>query len=307
MFARKLGFKDTVIHGAYIISQFSKLIGNKLPGNGSLILFSEYKFHYPAYKNRKIVIEGKVVSWSKSTSTYNLDLVAKYKDGRIISLVMLQSEQNYEKVIITGSSSSIGRSIQKSSKTKNINFFCQLNNGNKIIKKNIKNFEADFLKKNSLDRFCKKLIAEKVTYNSLVHLPSAKLKLKRFFEYDWKEIQSQIDIQVKSIINIISSLIRSNKISDKFKIIILTSYITKNNQYPKGFTSYFLAKILLEGYIDVLKKEFANNKIKVLVIRPKIFNSPLHSNLPPIYKAKNLQKKNNELVKTTNKIINLIC
>ena len=85
LFARKLGFKDTVIHGAYIISQFSKLIGNKLPGNGSLILFSEYKFHYPAYKNRKIVIEGKVVSWSKSTSTYNLDLVAKYKDGRIIS------------------------------------------------------------------------------------------------------------------------------------------------------------------------------------------------------------------------------
>ena len=25
------------------------------------------------------------MSWSKSTSTYNLDLVAKYKDGRIIS------------------------------------------------------------------------------------------------------------------------------------------------------------------------------------------------------------------------------
>ena len=137
-----------------------------------------------------------------------------------------------KKVIITGSSHQ--QEDQSKSHQKQKNFFCQLNNGNKIIKKNIKNFEADFLKKNSLDRFCKKLIAEKVTYNSLVHLPSAKLKLKRFFEYDWKEIQSQIDIQVKSIINIISSLIRSNKISDKFKIIILTSYITKNNQYPKG-------------------------------------------------------------------------
>ena len=60
-----------------------------------------------------------------------------------------------KKVIITGSSSSIGRSIQKSSKTKNINFFCQLNNGNKIIKKILKILRQTF-SKNSLDRFCKK-------------------------------------------------------------------------------------------------------------------------------------------------------
>ena len=52
-FAKEAGFEDVVVHGAYIINQFSKLIGTKLPGHGSLILFSEYKFHNPAYINKK--------------------------------------------------------------------------------------------------------------------------------------------------------------------------------------------------------------------------------------------------------------
>ena len=82
----KKGFKGNIVHGAFIVSLFSKLIGNKLPGNGALILFSEYKFHYPAYLNLSIIIGGKISSISKSTSTISLNLYAKYeKDGKIIS------------------------------------------------------------------------------------------------------------------------------------------------------------------------------------------------------------------------------
>ena len=85
-YAKNVGFPSKVVHGAFIISQFSKLIGTKLPGHGSLILFSEYKFHYPAFINNLITIEGKVVSFSKSTSTYNIKLSAKYKkNDKLIS------------------------------------------------------------------------------------------------------------------------------------------------------------------------------------------------------------------------------
>ena len=85
-YAIKKGFEGNVVHGALIISLFSKLIGNKLPGNGALILFSEYKFHNQAYLNLSITIGGKISSVSKSTSTISLNLYAKYaKSGKIIS------------------------------------------------------------------------------------------------------------------------------------------------------------------------------------------------------------------------------
>ena len=83
-FAKEAGFEDVVVHGAYIINQFSKLIGTKLPGHGSLILFSEYKFHNPAYINKKIIIEGNIVSSSKATSTFNISLTAKYENSKKI-------------------------------------------------------------------------------------------------------------------------------------------------------------------------------------------------------------------------------
>ena len=58
--ALKKNFKNRVVHGAYVLSLFSKLIGTKLPGNNALVLFMDIKFNNPAYPNKIINIVGKV-------------------------------------------------------------------------------------------------------------------------------------------------------------------------------------------------------------------------------------------------------
>ena len=89
--AKKYNFKGRVVHGALLISYFSKIIGTKLPGKNSLILFSEYKFHNPAFLNEKIIFTVKIMNFSVSTKTYELELMAKFKKklimtGKVVSI-----------------------------------------------------------------------------------------------------------------------------------------------------------------------------------------------------------------------------
>lgn len=209
-------------------------------------------------------------------------------------------------IILTGGSSTIGKKIILSNKTKRLNFISQINKGSKIIKKNVKYINSNFLKTSEINKFSKKLIKNKNIYDALIHTPSGKLEIKRFFEYNWNKIKAQIDIQVKSLVLIMNDLIKHDKISSGFKLIIISSYLSKKNKYSKGFTSYYLAKVLLEGYAEILSKEITTKKIKVYLIRPKFFDSPLHSNLPSFYVEKNSKKEKNELDKNIKKIIDLL-
>ena len=83
--AKKKKFKNRVIHGAYILSLFSRLIGTKLPGNNALILLMDIKFKNPAYPNKDIYISGKVIEKHKSVNSIILELEAKYFNKQIIA------------------------------------------------------------------------------------------------------------------------------------------------------------------------------------------------------------------------------
>jgi len=84
-YAKKKKFKNRVIHGAHVLSLFSKLIGNKLPGNNALIIFLEVKFKNPAYPNKIISISGRVKEKYKSVNSIVIELLAKYKTGKVIA------------------------------------------------------------------------------------------------------------------------------------------------------------------------------------------------------------------------------
>ena len=84
-YEKKKKFKNRVIHGAHVLSLFSKLIGNKLPGNNALIIFLEVKFKNPAYPNKIISISGRVKEKYKSVNSIVIELLAKYKTGKVIA------------------------------------------------------------------------------------------------------------------------------------------------------------------------------------------------------------------------------
>ena len=119
-----------------------------------------------------------------------------------------------------------------------------------------------------------------------------KIKLKRFYEYSWQEINEQILIQFRSLFLIIKNLIRKKQLNNQLKFFIVSSYATKMTS-SKGMMPYILAKVLIEKYFEILKNELFGIKVKVFIIRPKEFNSSLRSLLP---KSHSLIKKNKSLI-----------
>jgi 3-hydroxybutyryl-CoA dehydratase len=83
--SKQYRFLKRVVHGALIISYFSRLIGTKLPGKNSLILSSEYKFHSPIYLNDKVIIKGILDYQNNSTKTYELSISANVKKKLCVS------------------------------------------------------------------------------------------------------------------------------------------------------------------------------------------------------------------------------
>ena len=83
--AKKFDFSDRILHGALLISYFSKIIGTKLPGKNSLILFSEYKFHKPAYANTKIIFSAERKSFSTATNTFEIHVAATNNKYLLVS------------------------------------------------------------------------------------------------------------------------------------------------------------------------------------------------------------------------------
>lgn len=84
-FARSCGFEDKVIHGAFIISLFSRLIGMQLPGKKSLLIDLKTKFKNPAYLNSSIKVVGQIVNLHESVSCVEIKLKAQYESEKIIS------------------------------------------------------------------------------------------------------------------------------------------------------------------------------------------------------------------------------
>lgn len=61
-FAKKSIFGNTIVHGIYIASLFSKILGNNLPGKGSIYLGQSLKFIKPIFVNEKVKIDVSIIN-----------------------------------------------------------------------------------------------------------------------------------------------------------------------------------------------------------------------------------------------------
>ena len=191
-------------------------------------------------------------------------------------------------IIITGGSSSIGRELISKLSLKKVNIIYQINKSKPFIKKkNINFIRSDFCNHVSLKKFINFVTKKTNKIDFLIHLPSAKIQIKKFEDYSWFEINSQINIQVRSLHFLLTSLIKKKMLSRKTKIIVLGSEATSDKP-PRGMLDYVASKGLLKWYCNIFRREFKD--IKLTLLSPNMFKSPLLSNLPEFFIEKNSKK-----------------
>jgi len=301
-FARKTSFKKPVAHGMIGASFISTIIGTKIPGDGALWYAQNLEFLLPIRIGDKLKIIATVLkkidrqnSIELQTDIYNQHKqkvtsgVAKVK---IIEDEIASNDQEVtdeKTILIIGSTGGIGTQTARTLASEGYNLILHYHSNkaqaNKLKKelealtdKRIIVVKADILKDSDvndmvseLSRYFKKISG--FVNASTLHFGNIKLE-----NMEWSDISSQIDINIRSNLNIVKNitpLMQENKYG---KIVFMTTQYTE--QMPAELIHYIAAKSALNGFAKALAVELAPKGVRVNLVSAGMTNTNLISDIP---------------------------
>lgn len=197
--------------------------------------------------------------------------------------------------LITGASSDIGIGLIKKMYNKEDLFIAHYNKSadrlEALIKElgvNIKLVQADFTD----DGSCNKLIREiKEVYKPpthIIHLPATRVKYNKFSKISWKEFESEINVQLRSLVKITNAFIKDMAKQRYGKIVVvLTSGVI--NVPPKYLSAYITAKYAVMGFMKSIAIEYAEKNIGINAVLPSMIETKFLEEVSDIIVAKSAQ------------------
>ena len=188
------------------------------------------------------------------------------------------------KILITGASSSIGNKLICKIDKKNQIIIAHYNKSKKFLKfiksrkfkSKIILVKSDFSKKNDLNIFLKKI--KKFDINSIVHISSKRISIKRFEKINLNEFHNEIKLSFNSIVEIIKLAVPNMLRKKRGRVIFVLSSVTFNK--PASYLApYVCLKYLLLGLIKSLASEFKNTGINFNSVSPTMMDTPFIKNL----------------------------
>jgi 3-oxoacyl-[acyl-carrier protein] reductase len=118
------------------------------------------------------------------------------------------------------------------------------------------------------------------TPTGIVHLPAARLELKRFGEFDWDRVENDLRVQVKSIGLILKRFLPAmGRLPGRSKVVFMLSSATLGTP-PKYMGEYTVAKYALLGLMRSLAAEYAEKPISFNAVSPSMVETRFLGNLP---------------------------
>lgn len=91
-FAKGLGFRSRIAHGALLASLVSRLVGTRLPGACGLLQSMSLEFRRPCYPGTRIRIEAEVVQRVESVRAVRIGItIVDAGDGTVLATGKVQS------------------------------------------------------------------------------------------------------------------------------------------------------------------------------------------------------------------------
>jgi 3-oxoacyl-[acyl-carrier protein] reductase len=301
-YASRTSFKKPVIHGMLGASFISTVIGTKLPGDGALWYAQSLEFLLPVRVGDMLTIVASVLKKIDRLNSIEIqtDIFNQHKQKvttGIAKVKIIEEEyqerdsgiNNEKTVLIIGATGGIGsqtaRTLAKEGYSLILHYHSNKAQADKLRKeleklttKRIVIVKANILKDSDvsdmifeLSRYFKNISA--FVNASTLHFGNIKLK-----DLEWADISSQIDINIKSNLNIIKNitpLMQENKYG---KIVFMTTQYTE--QMPSELIHYITAKSALNGFAKALAVELAPKGIRVNLVSAGMTNTNLISDIP---------------------------
>lgn len=195
-------------------------------------------------------------------------------------------KQNRKSVLILGASSSIGQELLRSLDDGKTLLVAHCHRGMEklaTLRAEIQSpmvvVTADLADEAGLVKLMAEVTAICGAPDQIVHLPASKFGFARFKDQKWNAYQTEIDLQLKSIIRILQEYIPEMVKRRKGRIVFLLSSVCIGVP-PKALSSYIVTKYALMGLMKCLASEYADKGITVNAISPSMVDTTFLSDIP---------------------------
>lgn len=138
--------------------------------------------------------------------------------------------------------------------------------------------QADFNNSESTLNFIEKLKEKDFCPTHILHVPAVPVENKKFTEISWENFQAQINVQCRSLWQILQAFIKKMSKAKFGNIVILLSSVTLNVP-PKFWADYVTVKYALMGLGKSLAAEYAAKNIRVNMISPSMMETKFLQNI----------------------------
>lgn len=83
-FAATTQFKQRIVHGMLVGSMFTGLMGEELPGNGSIYMTQNLNFKAPVYLNTDVTATVEITSIREGKPIVTLSTICTDNDGKVL-------------------------------------------------------------------------------------------------------------------------------------------------------------------------------------------------------------------------------
>jgi 3-oxoacyl-[acyl-carrier protein] reductase len=113
----------------------------------------------------------------------------------------------------------------------------------------------------------------------IVHLPAPRMAYTRFKDANWCTFQSELDIELRSIVMVLSRFLPLMAKDGVGKIVFVLSSVCSGVP-PKALAHYTTTKYALLGLMKALAAEYADKHISINAVSPSMVDTSFLSELP---------------------------
>jgi 3-oxoacyl-[acyl-carrier protein] reductase len=305
-YAKKTVFKKPVAHGMLGASFISTIIGTKIPGDGALWFSQNLEFLLPVRIGDELLIEAEVLKKNPTNNTIELSTNVLNQNKQVVIKgvakvkIVEHEEESYQKknleevkkcrtALIIGATGGIGSEISLELASKKYNLIlCYNSNHEKasdLLKKCKKNkikaisIKANINNKNDIDNIFEKAKRYFNSIDTLINCATSPVRNIDIHDLDFNDISEQININIKSNIQVVKKLLPYMKKNNFGKIVFLTTQYTEGAP-PTSLLPYVTAKYALNGFAKALAIDLAKFNIHVNLVSPGMTETNLISDLP---------------------------
>ncbi|MGN0431361.1 MAG: SDR family NAD(P)-dependent oxidoreductase [Lachnospiraceae bacterium] len=137
---------------------------------------------------------------------------------------------------------------------------------------------ADFSKEEEIEGFIERIKENSECPDYIVHLPASKFEYTRMKQFDWQQVQRDLEIQVHSLGEIAKVFLPKMAKRKRGKVVVmLTAYTI--GMPPKFMSQYVLTKYALLGLMKSMAVEYADKGVNVNGVSPNMMETKFLDNI----------------------------